>query len=105
MTSSSRCRGGRVMVDHLSAMRVFPPDLGVYPLFANAVYAEVLLEPGEMLYIPRRWWHWVTSYDRNIALSIWHAADRRTLTVAMDGESVAHIDTVSDPFDLGSRYF
>ena len=43
------------MVDHISAMRVFPPDATAYPLFANAVYAEVLLEPGEMLYIPRRW--------------------------------------------------
>jgi hypothetical protein len=93
------------MVDHLSAMRVFPPDLGVYPLFANAVYAEVLLQPGEMLYIPRRWWHWVTSYDRNIALSIWHAADRRTLSASLDADKLSRIDTVTDPFDLVSRYF
>ena len=83
------------MVDHISAMRVFPPDATEYPLFANAVYAEVLLEPGEMLYIPRRWWHWVTSYDRNIALSIWHAADRRTMTVPLDAGSVSRIDAVT----------
>jgi Cupin-like domain len=93
------------MVDHISAMRVFPPDATAYPLFANAVYAEVLLEPGEMLYIPRRWWHWVTSYDRNIALSIWHAADRRTMTVPLDAGSVSRIDAVTEPSELGSRYF
>jgi hypothetical protein len=93
------------MVDHISAMRVFPPDPATHPLFANAVYADVLLEPGQMLYIPRRWWHWVTSFERNVALSIWHAADRRTLSVPIDGENVSRIDTVTDASDLPQRYF
>lgn len=93
------------MVNHMSAMRVFPPDLTVYPLFASAVYAEVLLEPGDMLYIPCRWWHWVTSYDRNIALSIWHAADRRSMSLPLSADSVSRIDSVTDSFDFASRYF
>jgi hypothetical protein len=93
------------MADHISAMRVFPPDPATYPLFANAVYAEVILEPGDMLYIPRRWWHWVTSYERNIALSIWHAADRNTMTVPLDADSLPCIEAITDPHELISRYF
>jgi len=93
------------MVQHMSAIRVFPPDLTVFPLFARAIYAEVLLEAGEMLYIPRRWWHWVTSYDRNIALSIWHAADSRSRSVPRDAEVVSKIDAATDSCRFASHHF
>jgi len=62
--------GHTAVVDHVSEIRTFPPDPAAFPLFAKAAYAEVTLRAGDMLYIPRRWWHWVTSLDRNIALSI-----------------------------------
>ena len=93
------------MVNHMSAMRVFPPDLTVYPLFAKAIHAEVILEAGDMLYIPRRWWHWVTSYDRNIALSIWHAADRRSMSLPLDADDLSQIDAVTDSCHFTSHYF
>lgn len=93
------------MAKHMSVIRVFPPDLTVYPLFARAIYAEVFLEAGDMLYIPRRWWHWVTSYDRNIALSMWHAADRLGMSLPLDADSVSQIDRVTDSRDFESHYF
>jgi len=94
-----------VAVAHISEIPSFPPNPIVYPLFANAVYAEVHLNAGDMLYIPRRWWHWVTSYDRNIALSLWHAADKATLSVDFDRESVSEIDSIANADEFQTNYF
>jgi len=33
------------------------PDLGRFPLFANAQPSKFVLEPGELLFIPSHWWH------------------------------------------------
>jgi ribosomal protein L16 Arg81 hydroxylase len=91
------------IVNHVSEIPAFPPDLGTYPLFRKAVFATVDLHPGDMLYIPTRWWHWVTSFDRNLALSLWHAADRRAGAPAETGVSET-VDVITDP-SLFSSYF
>ena len=33
------------------------PDLEKFPLFAKATQARVVLEAGDMLFIPAGWWH------------------------------------------------
>lgn len=33
------------------------PDLARFPLMANAKPYQVVLEPGQMIFIPSRWWH------------------------------------------------
>ena len=40
-----------------SLVNVAHPDLTQYPLFAKAIPARFVLEPGEMLFIPSHWWH------------------------------------------------
>jgi hypothetical protein len=45
------------------------PDLKKYPLFQQAKPIEVILEPGEVIFIPVGWWHYVKSLDISISVS------------------------------------
>lgn len=48
-------------------------NLELFPKFPWEERIEVLLQPGEMLYIPPFWWHHVTAIDENISVSFWYA--------------------------------
>merc|ERR1719373_106509 len=52
-------RGGMSHGESFSMVRVEAPDLEAHPDFADAPYWEVILGPGDMLFIPRRVWHYV----------------------------------------------
>jgi len=45
------------------------PDYDRYPLFRKVFRQEVVLEPGEALFIPVGWWHHVRSLDVSISVS------------------------------------
>src|SRR5262249_42658284 len=45
------------------------PDLERFPLFAKAVPIRLVLEPGEMLFVPSHWWHTVRMLSPSITLS------------------------------------
>ncbi|MGB3404914.1 MAG: cupin-like domain-containing protein [Microcoleaceae cyanobacterium] len=45
------------------------PNLEKYPLFKQAKPIEVILEPGEAIFIPVGWWHHVRSLDLSISVS------------------------------------
>jgi hypothetical protein len=47
----------------------FNPDLDKFPLYANAKPVEVILEPGEIIYFPAKWWHQVANLEDSIAIS------------------------------------
>ena len=47
-------------------------QLDLFPKFPWEERIEVILQPGEILYIPPFWWHHVTSVDENISLSFWY---------------------------------
>jgi len=50
------------------------PDLARFPRYADAVAAArvAFLEPGDALFMPRYWWHHVTSLDRyNAMVNYW----------------------------------
>jgi ribosomal protein L16 Arg81 hydroxylase len=44
-------------------------DLAVHPLFAGVQPIELVVEPGEALFIPVGWWHQVESLEVSISLS------------------------------------
>ena len=46
-------------------------ESGRFPLFAAAPYTECILGPGEMLYIPPGWWHYVRSLSVSFSVSFW----------------------------------
>ncbi len=50
-----------------------PSDRSAWPGFAEAHARrfEIVLEPGDILYIPRWWWHTRTSITAGTALSVW----------------------------------
>ncbi|MFN3189919.1 MAG: cupin-like domain-containing protein [Aureliella sp.] len=40
-----------------------------FPKFRQVRHAEIILNPGEMIFIPRGWWHHVQSLDKSISVS------------------------------------
>ena len=44
-------------------------DESKYPKFKNVKFYSVLLEPGDSIYIPKGWWHYVKSLDASISVS------------------------------------
>ncbi|XP_059052366.1 bifunctional peptidase and arginyl-hydroxylase JMJD5 isoform X2 [Achroia grisella] len=47
------------------------PDLEKYPKYTNATAYYCVLHPGQMLYIPPKWWHFVESLSISISVSFW----------------------------------
>lgn len=46
-------------------------DFEKFPLVKNVRFYRVVLKEGEMLYIPRLWWHYVRSLTPSISVSFW----------------------------------
>lgn len=42
-----------------------------FPFFGDAEYLETVLGPGECLYIPVGWWHYVRSLSASFSVSFW----------------------------------
>jgi len=47
------------------------PDIERYPLYAYAPQRRVVLEPGDVLYVPPFWWHCVMNPEVSIGLAVW----------------------------------
>lgn len=45
------------------------PDLDRFPEYSYATVLETVLEPGDALFIPFGWWHWVHALDVSITVS------------------------------------
>ncbi|KAF9435771.1 Lysine-specific demethylase 8 [Entomortierella beljakovae] len=59
------------MLGNTSQVNIENPDLGQHPLFAEAEYVETILGPGELLYIPFQWWHYIRSLSISFSVSFW----------------------------------
>ena len=44
-------------------------DQQLFPLFAKVKHQKIVLHPGQMLFIPRGWWHHVRALDKSISVS------------------------------------
>lgn len=45
------------------------PDLARYPLFRDVTVLDVIVEPGETVFLPLGWWHQVTALDVSLSFS------------------------------------
>jgi hypothetical protein len=45
------------------------PDFARYPLFRDVKVHEVVVEPGETIFLPLAWWHQVSGLDISLSLS------------------------------------
>ncbi|MEM9492776.1 MAG: cupin-like domain-containing protein, partial [Myxococcota bacterium] len=52
-----------------AVVNIFDPSYTEFPGLADAVYHEVFLDPGDMLFIPRFWWH-AMDHHADLTLSI-----------------------------------
>jgi hypothetical protein len=52
-----------------SAVDLAKPDYRRFPMLRRATVLEVVVEPGEFLFLPVGWWHWVKALDVSISLS------------------------------------
>lgn len=55
------------------------PDLESYPNFPWEEKIDVVIEAGEILYIPPLWWHHVTALEENISLTFWYSPSIKDL--------------------------
>ncbi|XP_017066420.1 bifunctional peptidase and arginyl-hydroxylase JMJD5 [Drosophila eugracilis] len=46
-------------------------DLETYPLLGKVKFYELLLQPGDCLYMPPKWWHYVRSESPSFSVSFW----------------------------------
>lgn len=53
----------------ISQVDLQTPDLTKFPQFAEVKHHRIVLNPGEMIFIPRGWWHHVESLDISISVS------------------------------------
>lgn len=44
-------------------------DAEKFPKFKNVEFKSIILEPGDVLYVPQNWWHYVQSLDTSISVS------------------------------------
>ena len=51
----------RLRVSFLLKVDFDNPDLDRFPRFSEIEGMEVAMEPGEVLYIPNYWWHYIES--------------------------------------------
>jgi ribosomal protein L16 Arg81 hydroxylase len=42
-----------------------------FPHFKSAPYMEAILAPGECLYLPVGWWHYIRSLTPSFSVSFW----------------------------------
>jgi hypothetical protein len=57
-----------------SPIDVDAPDLARFPAFAGVKMLEVVVEPGETVFLPLGWWHQVASLDVSVSLSFTNLA-------------------------------
>lgn len=56
---------------HISRINIFDPDESKFQLFTESDCSEVIVEPGDMLYIPEGWWHAVETLTTSISVNFW----------------------------------
>jgi hypothetical protein len=54
---------------YFSAIDLERPDLARHPAFADVKVLEVVLEPGETIFLPLGWWHQVASLGTSLSFS------------------------------------
>ncbi|KAJ3217644.1 Lysine-specific demethylase 8 [Clydaea vesicula] len=59
------------MLKNTSQVDILHPDLLSFPLFNKAKYVELTIGPGDMLYIPKGYWHFVKSLTPSFSISFW----------------------------------
>src|SRR5262249_15037209 len=61
------------------------PDFTRFPRLRGVQTQVAELEPGDAIYIPRRWWHHVRRLELSVSVNFWWASGaRRAVVLAAD---------------------
>jgi hypothetical protein len=75
---------------HMSRVAAHDPDLSAQPRFSKAQPFRGTLHVGEVLYIPRLWWHWVLTRSASLSHNTWFAGP----AVAFVARGLEHYKTL-----------
>uniref|UniRef100_A0A8C4UXQ0 JmjC domain-containing protein 5 n=1 Tax=Falco tinnunculus TaxID=100819 RepID=A0A8C4UXQ0_FALTI len=59
------------ILHNTSQVDVEDPDLVKFPSFRKAAFQSCVLMPGQVLFIPVKYWHYVRSLDTSFSVSFW----------------------------------
>lgn len=78
MVSKDEMRNMYPFSDSHTKCRVDPEniDLKAFPRFSQVTIWETEVGPGDILFIPRAWWHYLASSDVSISLNCWYGEQR-----------------------------
>jgi hypothetical protein len=62
---------------HVSRVDAESPDRALYPQFPSEPDLDIVLNPGDILQLPSRWWHHVESLEQSISVNRWSAPSWR----------------------------
>ena len=77
------------------------PNYERFPLSHQVQPLEVILEPGDAIYLPSRWWHQVRSLDSSVSLNFWWAYG--ALSVAVRAAELIKRVRGLEIYGLGAR--
>ncbi len=66
---------GAAAQGNVSAVNVEAPDATAHPLYDPSRGVDALLGPGDALFIPRGWWHWVRSLCPSLSVNFFFDAE------------------------------
>lgn len=70
------------------------PDLVAFPRFPRAAPVTCEVGEGEVLYLPRYWWHQVTSLSQSASVNLWWAEGARA-ALALAGQAFVKLRKLS----------
>lgn len=62
-----------VYPDYIQKSRIDPEHLDetAFPKAGKATFFHGMVEPGDVVFIPKLWWHHIHSWDRSVSLNYW----------------------------------
>ena len=82
------------------------PDLTRFPRFRDASPIKIILEPGDVLYIPPYWWHEAVAITHNVMINRWKRPSLELVAVGdfqeMFNDSYALLNVLVTSADLQS---
>ncbi|EGC33788.1 hypothetical protein DICPUDRAFT_154113 [Dictyostelium purpureum] len=81
---------------HHAEFDIDKPDYNLYPEARSAICINVELNQGEILYIPKLWWHYVKTLEPSISLNFWfqHMGSEMLKLTKLWGHMEDYLDAV-----------